>query len=155
MLADDLRGSDSGRDIPSQKLLHQGRVASRTPGRLQRDPGSRPVVRLRHGSLAPARCGGRHHASSCSLPASLSVSRWREADRYYELSQRGWSTRRIAQKCDTNRQTVSLFTRVVSRYRDTSTRPVFRHANSEVSGEKPKQPAVGGKGSLAEWDLTV
>ncbi len=58
-----------------------------------------------------------------------------EADAYAELAKRGWAVRKIAHECETNRQTVSLFVRVVSRYRDKNKRPSFWTAYQDVDGK--------------------
>ena len=63
-----------------------------------------------------------------------SPSRWTEADCYVELASRKWTVRQIAEACETNRQTVSIFVRAVSRYRD-KRRPPFWRAYQEVVGK--------------------
>jgi DNA methylase/Putative ATPase subunit of terminase (gpP-like) len=65
-----------------------------------------------------------------------SPHRWREADAYKALALKGWGVRRIADECGTNRNTVSVFCRIVSRYRDKDTRPRFWDAYAEITGEK-------------------
>jgi ParB family chromosome partitioning protein len=56
---------------------------------------------------------------------AVSPARWREADRYAELSRRGWGVRKIAEACDTNKDTVSVMVRMVSTYVDKDARPIF------------------------------
>lgn len=76
-----------------------------------------------------------------SVESEDSPSRWVEADSYAELGVRRWSTRKIAEACGTNRNTVSVFIRAVSRYRDREARPRFWDAYAEVTGEKePRVP---------------
>lgn len=67
-----------------------------------------------------------------------SPHRWRAADRYHELSARGWSTRRIAAECGTNKDAVSRYIRCVERCIGTDTRPTFWQAYKEVTGETGK-----------------
>jgi N6-adenosine-specific RNA methylase IME4 len=77
-----------------------------------------------------------------SLEGRASPSRWREADRYHELKQRGWTVRRIAQACGTNVKTVSVFSNAALRYRNEDERPRFWDAYAEVTGEKKANLAV-------------
>jgi ParB family chromosome partitioning protein len=66
--------------------------------------------------------------------SEASPSRWREADAYAELSRRGWSLRRIADECGTNKDTVSRFVRCVERI-GTDTRPSFWAVYAQLTGE--------------------
>ena len=45
------------------------------------------------------------------------------ADAYAELSRRGWGVRRIANECETNRETVRVMVAAVTRYPVTGQRP--------------------------------
>jgi ParB family chromosome partitioning protein len=65
-----------------------------------------------------------------------SPARWDEADCYAEMSSDGWSVRRIAKECETNKSSVAVFIAAVSRYPDSDTRPLFWEAYAECTGEK-------------------
>jgi ParB family chromosome partitioning protein len=65
-----------------------------------------------------------------------SPSRWREADIYAELANRGWSQRKIAHECGTSASTVNRFIQAVLRYRNADGRPRFWDAYASVTGEK-------------------
>ncbi|HWL44132.1 MAG TPA: hypothetical protein VNQ73_14415 [Ilumatobacter sp.] len=66
-----------------------------------------------------------------SSEANASDARWLEAERYAELHQRGWSVRRIADECGTNKSSVGYFLKAVSTYVD-SERPTFWIAYKEA-----------------------
>ena len=80
-----------------------------------------------------------------------SPSRWREADNYATLAERGWSTRRIAEKCETNKDTVSYFVRCARLPRETrgscdsadSAQSVNRNANGEMRGKPNTLSGLG------------
>lgn len=76
------------------------------------------------------------HAKAEKEEAGASPSRWVEADCYAELAKRGWTVRKIAEECETNKTTVSVFINVVSRYRDKTKRPSFWGAYQEVQPGK-------------------
>ncbi len=61
---------------------------------------------------------------------------WGEADCYAKLAGLGWSTRKIADECGTNRETVRVMVNVVTRYPVSLDRPTFWHAYAEVTGER-------------------
>ena len=63
-----------------------------------------------------------------------SPSRWREADDYLALAVRGWSVRRIATECETNKDTVSYFVRCARLPRET--RGSFWVAYQRVRSDK-------------------
>lgn len=65
-----------------------------------------------------------------------SPHRWKQADSYYELSQRGWSGKQIAEACGVSESTVSRFKKTILRYRNADDRPVFWHAYAEITGER-------------------
>lgn len=75
-------------------------------------------------------------AEAEATEAEASPSRWREAHNYLALSERGWSTRRIATECETNKDSVSRFIRCAQRIGTDTDRPPFWHAYAEVTGEK-------------------
>lgn len=72
-----------------------------------------------------------------------SPSRWREADDYAELSMRGWSTRKIAEACGTNRNTVSLFVRCSECHPRVTERPSFWQAYQEIRSDKKVRGTQG------------
>lgn len=78
-----------------------------------------------------------------------SPSRWREADAYAELSARGWTQQRIAERCGTTQSSVSRFISAARKYAVPHNRPTFWNAYSEITGEV----AMGGlKESVhVEW----
>jgi hypothetical protein len=63
-------------------------------------------------------------------------SSWEAADTFAELQRRGWGTRKIAEACETNRQTVSLFIRCAKRYPAVADRPAFWQVYREVRPDK-------------------
>jgi phage N-6-adenine-methyltransferase len=67
--------------------------------------------------------------------AEASPSRWREADRYAELSRRGWGQRQIADQCGTNQTTVSRFIRCAESV-PTHQREAFWDSYASITGEK-------------------
>ncbi len=95
----------------------------------------------------------RQEAESVEIEAS--PSRWREADDYAELSIRGWSVRRIADACGTNKDTVSICVRMVSRYLDRDARPTFWKAYEAVTApsdeDAEKMAHVGHNAGDNEW----
>lgn len=64
-----------------------------------------------------------------------SPSRWKEADCYAELAKRGWTVRKIADECGTNKTSAAIFIQMVSGYPDRKKRPSFWTAYSETTGE--------------------
>lgn len=90
----------------------------------------------------------REEAESAEAEAG-SPHRWREADRYYSLSERGWSARRIAGACGTNKSSVAVYVKAVSRYPDSFGRPTFWHAYAEVTGERQR---VHYSSETPEWE---
>jgi len=95
-----------------------------------------PLVAFSDAELVEAACTARAGAEAAEAEAG-SPARWRTADCYYALKERGWSTRRIAEACDTNPATVSIATRAVFRYLNSGERPLFWHAYAEITGERP------------------
>lgn len=65
-----------------------------------------------------------------------SPHRWKVADAYSELSDRGWSTRRIAEACGQSKTVVNVYVRCVSGYPDIANRPTFWQAYGAVTGER-------------------
>ena len=80
-----------------------------------------------------------------------SPHRWRAAERYYELSERGWTQQRIASKCRTSQQTVSVYINCVRRYQVPSKRPTFWHAYAEVTGERSPAHVALSSSESEEW----
>lgn len=78
-----------------------------------------------------------------------SPSRWREADSYAELYNRGWTQQRIADECSTSQSRVSKFVSCSRRYSVLNTRPAFWHAFEEVNSEKGAH--VGANSGDNEW----
>src|SRR5262245_6844094 len=72
-----------------------------------------------------------------------SPDRWDEADEYAVLASApyGWSVRRIAEACDTNKDTVAIMCRMVSNYLDKATRPRFWAAFSVAMGRSSAHPS--------------
>jgi hypothetical protein len=85
-----------------------------------------------------------------AVEAESSPSRWREADAYAELSRRGWSLRRIADECGTNKDTVSVMVRMVSTYVDKDARPSFWTAYSGTRADT-KAVHVAQNSGCFEW----
>jgi phage N-6-adenine-methyltransferase len=82
-----------------------------------------------------------------SVEENVSPSRWREADRYTELSERGWTQQRIAGACGTNQASVSIAIRAAIRYLIKEQRPTFWQAYAEVTGEN-----VHHSSASAQWN---
>lgn len=70
------------------------------------------------------------------LQATANATSWELADTYAELKRRGWTVRRVAEECETNKDTVSRFVRTVERCIGTDTRPSFWKVYAEVTGER-------------------
>lgn len=80
-----------------------------------------------------------------------SPSRWCEADRYAELARRGRSTRWIAEKCNTNKDSVSRFVRCVERIPRDTERPSFWQVYRDVKEGASNDPHVANNSGDNEW----
>ena len=67
-----------------------------------------------------------------SVEGEASPSRWREADAYLALSEQGWSTRKIADACGSNKSSVALFINCAKACPTSGTRMSFWSAFSEA-----------------------
>lgn len=74
-----------------------------------------------------------------AVEGEASPSRWREADDYVQLKERGWSTRAIAEHCGTNHSSVSRFIKCALQYSNSDSRPSFWEAFRELPGTS-KEP---------------
>lgn len=92
----------------------------------------------------------REEAESAEAEAG-SPHRWREAESYVVLLERGWTGKRVAEKCEVDQSRVSRFKNTFLRYRNLALadRPTFWHAYAEVTGEKQR---VHYSSETAEWE---
>lgn len=80
-----------------------------------------------------------------------SPHRWRAADRYHDLSQRGWTGRQIARSVGVSEGTVSKYLKCV-RVFGTENRPTFWNAYADVTGERAAHVRdVMGSSESVEW----
>lgn len=77
-------------------------------------------------------------------------SSWQEADCYVDLSSRGWTQERIAERCKTNQTRVSRFVGCATLYALGHKRPSFWEAYSEVRPDKAA-PHVSNNSGDNEW----
>ena len=69
---------------------------------------------------------------------------------YAALKRRGWTVRRIADECETNKSTVGRFCQIVSLYRDKE-RPSFWDALQAVDSSQSKAVHVSQATGQPEW----
>lgn len=80
-----------------------------------------------------------------------SPHRWRMADSYRYLSERGWDKATIARRCGVSRPLVVQYVKCAERYQDNASRPRFTDAFNEALG----RAHVGNNSGDNEWYTPV
>lgn len=89
------------------------------------------------------------HTKAEKAEDRASPSRWKEADCYAELANRGWKQQKIAEKCETNVSTVSRFIFCARKFAVPQKRPPFWRAYQEVDGKTTAERLVASNEN--EW----
>src|SRR5262249_50348003 len=73
------------------------------------------------------------------LKATANITGWDLADAYLELKRLGWTVRKIAQKCDSNKDSVSRFIRCAEVCIPRDTRPPFWEVYRDIKKPEHEQ----------------